>query len=80
MRLIGVDEDKAQLELSYNEALVLNNALNEVCNGIDIDNEEFQTRIGVDREDASSLLQEVRGVLKRMEETERTSEAYFGGA
>ena len=38
------------------ELLLLNNALNEVCNGIAIDDNEFQTRLGVDRKAARRLL------------------------
>ena len=66
MLVINAHENKAQVELSYEQMLVLNNALNEICNGLDI--EEFQTRIGVGREYASGLLSEVRDVIKRMED------------
>ena len=72
MRLIDAGQGKAQVELSYEEALVLNNALNEICNGLNF--EEFQTRIGVDREDASWLLREFRDVLKRIKDTTREGE------
>jgi len=33
------------LELTQNELAILNNAMNEVCNGIDLEG-EFQTRMG----------------------------------
>jgi hypothetical protein len=47
------------LGLTTDELLILNNALNEVCNGIDIDDFEFSARIGVDREEARGLLHRI---------------------
>ena len=38
------------------ELVLLNNALNEVCNGIAMSDDEFQTRLGVDRKTARKLL------------------------
>jgi len=70
--LVNASPREAQVELSYDEILVLNNALNETCNGLDI--AEFQTRIGVDREDVVWLLGEVRNVLKRIEEAAHEGE------
>ena len=39
----------AHISFSQDELLVINNALNEICNGVHIDDPEFQTRMGVDR-------------------------------
>ena len=47
------------------ELVVLNNALNEVCNGLSIDDDEFQTRIGYPRAMAQSLLQKIAEALAR---------------
>jgi hypothetical protein len=41
------------------ELSAINNALNEVCNGIDIEDGEFQTRLGVTRGQLQSLLAQV---------------------
>jgi hypothetical protein len=50
----------ATIELSPSELVILVNALNEVCNGLDI--AEFATRIGSDRKTAEQLLAEMRSV------------------
>jgi len=54
MELRKVDERGALVTLSPDELLTISNALNEVCNGLDI--AEFATRMGVQREDAQRLL------------------------
>ena len=46
------------------ELLIVNNALNEVCNGISIDDFEFSARLGAEREEARALLRRV-GALYR---------------
>jgi hypothetical protein len=45
------------------ELAILNNALNEVCNGVDIDDAEFSARIGADRERAEGLRQRIASLL-----------------
>jgi hypothetical protein len=53
------DDDRNRtltITLTPDEALVLVNALNEVCNGIEIEDWEFATRLGADREEARALL------------------------
>ncbi len=56
--------DKAKrehlLRLSEEELAAINNALNEVCNGADIDDRECQTRLGVTRHQLQGLLAQVR--------------------
>ena len=46
------------LELTSDELRIINNALNEVCNGIDLRG-EFSTRIGCSLEDALLLLTKI---------------------
>lgn len=48
-----VDHDRYALELDRNALLVLHNAVNEVCNGIE--SWEFSTRVGGPRELAEEL-------------------------
>lgn len=50
-------------EISLTELLAINNALNEVCNGLDIADAEFQTRLGVHREEARAVLAAVNAAL-----------------
>lgn len=49
-------------ELEGDEAQMINNALNEVCNGIDV--EEFETRVGWPRARLSELLSQIGASLK----------------
>ena len=44
MDLISLAGKQAQLTIDENELLILNSALNEICNGISVP--EFETRIG----------------------------------
>jgi hypothetical protein len=46
------------------ELLVVSNALNEVCNGLEVP--EFATRLGVDREVALILLKSLGGVYDKV--------------
>jgi len=45
--------------LTHDELVILNNALNEVCNGLSFDDDEFQTRIGYPRAVAQNLLKKI---------------------
>ncbi|MCA2537996.1 MAG: hypothetical protein IM550_01705 [Microcystis sp. M54BS1] len=54
MHAIEINKDKIILELSKNELGVLKNALNEVCNGIEV--WEFHTRMGIKIEKANLML------------------------
>jgi hypothetical protein len=53
--------DGVVVALSKEELLILNNALNEVCNALDI--REFQTRMGANREEVLALLRQVNRLL-----------------
>jgi hypothetical protein len=46
------------------EATVLNNALNQVCNGANFGDSEFATRLGVERNIAQGLLDQIGSLLK----------------
>jgi len=64
MREIDLKQEKATLELDFNELLALKNALNEVCNGIDAP--EFHSRLGVTLDEAEALLAKLKDVVDRM--------------
>jgi hypothetical protein len=51
------------VELTDAELVTLNNALNEVCNGVHIDDPEFETRLGVTRAEARALLLKISGLI-----------------
>jgi hypothetical protein len=52
------------IELTADDMLAINNALNEVCHGPEaIPDWEFQTRMGVDRESAKGTLNRISAAL-----------------
>lgn len=55
-----------RVTLTEDELLLIANALNEVCNGVEIDDFEFATRIGVDRARAREVLSAVGAALDRL--------------
>lgn len=60
MKVLSASTDGATVELTADEILAFNNALNEVLNGPDsIDEVEFHTRMGVFRDEAKRLLGEL---------------------
>ncbi len=64
MKLKSITAGRYLLEPSESELVLLNNALNEVCNGIHIDDPEFATRIGASRSEAQRLLRVIGGALR----------------
>jgi hypothetical protein len=59
MNLVLRSSDCALLSITAEELVTLSNALNEVCNGIHIDDRDFQTRVGVDRGVAIEMLRRI---------------------
>lgn len=47
MDLLSVTKKNAEINITEEELLISNSALNEICNGIDI--AEFETRIGAEK-------------------------------
>ncbi len=65
MEELKIDTDGATVRLSKAEIGLVNNALNEVANGVDIAEFEFKARLGESREAARQLLREVGAVIER---------------
>jgi hypothetical protein len=65
VEVLEVGRDQVRLSLAAGELLLLNNALNEVLNGIDVP--EFDTRLGSSRENAQKLLAALTALLDKME-------------
>ena len=63
MKVLRQDASGITILLSDEELLIVNNGLNEICNGIDVP--EFATRIGVERTEAERLLEQIGGVVRR---------------
>ena len=65
MKTCDIGREQSKIELSRDELLILNAALNEVCNGIAMF--EFDTRIGASRDKVAEMLREVNELLDRMD-------------
>jgi hypothetical protein len=64
MRAIQRTDDTVTVELATDELMAAANALNEVLNGPEaIEDWEFQTRMGLDREQAKQVHQGFLGLL-----------------
>jgi hypothetical protein len=66
MRVSSIPGPSAILELDREELTTLNNALNEVCNGIDLRG-EFETRMGTTREKAQTLLGALHSLVSKLQ-------------
>lgn len=73
MKTIQISTTKITVELTKEELGVITNALNEVCNGIDV--WEFDTRMGIDIKEARSFLELLTSTYKRANRTQCDSEA-----
>jgi hypothetical protein len=67
MIVLKVGGDGADVRLSSDELRILNNALNEICNGSTApEGWEFQTLIGVERSEALSLLKTFAALFRNL--------------
>mgnify|MGYP000028174117 CR=1 FL=1 len=64
MNLLSITKDEVEMKLSESELLILNAALNEVCNGINV--AEFETRIGAEKDVVVDFLNKIGCVLDKM--------------
>jgi len=64
MQIRKSDEWHIVLDLTHNELIVLNNALNEVCNGLDVP--DFSTRLGAQRDELEALFRQIKAALEGM--------------
>ncbi len=64
MQIRKSDESHVVLELTRNELILLNNALNEVCHGLDIP--DFSTRLGAQREELQVLFRQIKEAFEDM--------------
>jgi hypothetical protein len=60
----------AILKLSVHELVIVNNALNEVCNGIEFS--EFSTRMGAEHREVLEFLSHINALLGIVEKKEGT--------
>lgn len=64
MQVNQTSKDSASVSFTEAELVLLNNALNEVLNGLDIP--EFSTRLGNSRQEAEELLHQINMLLSKM--------------
>ena len=64
MEVLHRNPQAAEVRLTRGELAIINNALNEICNGLPLEDVEFQTRIGFSREVARQVLGKVAKALK----------------
>ena len=55
----------APVSFTVDELVMINNALNEVCNGVDFSDDEFRTRMGFPRQQVQALLAKVSDLLEK---------------
>ena len=65
--------------LTRDELNGISNALNEVCNGVHIDDAEFETRLGQSREQLQGLLGEISQCLSSPPSDYEIKEAWADG-
>jgi hypothetical protein len=64
MQVRESDQSHLVVEFSHNELILVNNALNEVCHGLDLP--DFTTRLGASRKELETLLAQVQRALEGM--------------
>lgn len=67
--------DNLVWNLSIEDAIAVNNAMNEICNGVHINEWEFPIRLGVSREQLRRILQELNNMLPPSEYGVESSES-----
>jgi len=65
MNIQSVNHDGAIIALTADEVMIIANALNEVCNGLDI--EEFSIRMGATYPEVDQLRVRLEGIYRRQE-------------
>jgi hypothetical protein len=64
MQIRQSDNSHIVLGLTHNELILVNNALNEVCHGIDLP--QFSMRLGASWEELEALRREINTALEGM--------------
>jgi len=64
MEVLRQERDAAEIRLTVAELAIVNNALNEICHGIELP--EFDSRIGAERAAAERLLAGIGALLRRL--------------
>ena len=65
MHLLKNKSDSIYLNIPLDELITIQNALNEICHGIEVF--EFQTRIGVTKEEVKILMEKILEIIVEVE-------------
>jgi hypothetical protein len=67
MQIIKAKINSADIKLSLEELIIINNSLNEICYGTDMDESEISVRMGAELGEISSLLKEISHIIEKLE-------------
>lgn len=70
MKIERIEVASATITVTSQELLLMNNSLNEVCNGLAVD--EFATRLGGSVDEARTLLADVGRLCDRLQSDSKT--------
>ncbi|MBV9122212.1 MAG: hypothetical protein JO112_02485 [Planctomycetes bacterium] len=65
MQTLEIGANHVIVRLTQHELVILNNALNEVCNGIEVP--EFSIRMGAELQTVVEVLRQINGLIAVME-------------
>lgn len=74
MQLLTNDAKSADVRIAIDDLLTIHQSLNEVCHGIDVF--EFQTRVGVSKEEVLLLMKSIREIINNVEENSSKLDNY----
>ncbi|MET9341599.1 hypothetical protein [Nonomuraea sp. NPDC003804] len=66
MDIIHTSADVITVSLEPDDVLAISNALNEICNGVHLDDWDFQPRMGVEREQVQAVLDVINSAMATM--------------
>jgi hypothetical protein len=67
MQIIRTKTNSADIKFSLEELIIINNSLNEICYGTDMDESEISVRMGAELFEISSLLKEISHIIEKLE-------------
>jgi len=63
MKLVRATSERLMISVAREDLIGINNAVNEICNGIEIEDPEFETRLGQPRNALRRSLQSIDAAL-----------------
>ncbi len=67
MQIISTKTNSVEIKFSVEELVIINNSLNEICYGIDMDESEISSRVGAELGEIDNLLKEISHTIERLE-------------